>query len=59
MNTQRFTLRSQETLQEMQNLAQENGHQEIKDLHLLAATLYSNRDSYISGLLVILSRPEI
>ena len=39
MNTQRFTLRSQETLQEMQNLAQENGHQEIKDLHLLAAML--------------------
>ncbi|MBW6514299.1 MAG: ATP-dependent chaperone ClpB [Candidatus Syntrophosphaera sp.] len=39
MNTQRFTLRSQETLQSMQNLAQENGHQEIRDLHLLAAML--------------------
>ena len=39
MNTQRFTLRSQETLQAMQNLAEEYGHQEIRDLHLLAAML--------------------
>ena len=39
MNTQRFTIRSQETLQAMQSLAEENGHQEIRDLHLLAAML--------------------
>ncbi len=39
MDTQRFTLRSQETLQAMQNLAQEYGNQEIRDLHLLAAML--------------------
>jgi ATP-dependent Clp protease ATP-binding subunit ClpB len=39
MNTQRFTIRSQEALQEMQNLAMEHGHQELRDLHLLAAML--------------------
>lgn len=39
MNTQRFTIKSQEALQEMQNLATEQGHQEIRDLHLLAAML--------------------
>ncbi|MFO8145559.1 MAG: Clp protease N-terminal domain-containing protein, partial [Candidatus Syntrophosphaera sp.] len=39
MNTQKLTLRSQETLQAMQNLAQEYGHQELRDLHLLAAML--------------------
>jgi ATP-dependent Clp protease ATP-binding subunit ClpB len=39
MNTQRFTIKSQEALQEMQNLATQHGHQEIKALHLLAAML--------------------
>jgi ATP-dependent Clp protease ATP-binding subunit ClpB len=39
MNTQKLTLRSQETLQAMQDLAQEYGHQELRDLHLLAAML--------------------
>jgi len=39
MNTQRFTIKSQEALQEMQNLATQHGHQEIRALHLLAAML--------------------
>ncbi len=39
MNTQRFTLKSQEALQRMQSLAVEYGHQEITDLHLLGAML--------------------
>ena len=39
MNAQRFTLKSQETIQAMQALAEEYGHQEIRDLHLLAALL--------------------
>lgn len=39
MNAQRFTLKSQDTLDSMQSLAQEYGHQEIRDLHLLAAML--------------------
>lgn len=39
MNAQRFTLKSQEVVQDMQTLAEEYGHQEIRDLHLLAALL--------------------
>ncbi|MDD4224720.1 MAG: ATP-dependent chaperone ClpB [Candidatus Cloacimonetes bacterium] len=39
MNAQKFTLKSQETIQAMQALAEEYGHQEIRDLHLLAALL--------------------
>ncbi len=39
MNAQRFTIKSQDALQGMQQIAEENGHQEIKDLHLLAAML--------------------
>jgi ATP-dependent Clp protease ATP-binding subunit ClpB len=39
MNTQRFTIKSQEALQAMQNLATAHGHQEINSLHLLAAML--------------------
>ncbi|MDZ4183164.1 MAG: AAA family ATPase, partial [Candidatus Cloacimonadaceae bacterium] len=39
MNTQRFTIKSQELIQAAQNLATEHGHQEIRDLHLLAAML--------------------
>ncbi len=39
MNTQRFTIKSQELLAAMQEKASEYGHQEIKDLHLLAAML--------------------
>ncbi|HNZ08084.1 MAG TPA: ATP-dependent chaperone ClpB [Candidatus Cloacimonadota bacterium] len=39
MNTQRFTIKSQEALQAMQNLATAHGHQEIGVLHLLAAML--------------------
>ncbi|MDD2331632.1 MAG: ATP-dependent chaperone ClpB [Candidatus Cloacimonetes bacterium] len=39
MNTQRFTLKSQEALQNMQDLAMELGQQEIGDLHLFSAML--------------------
>jgi len=39
MNTQRFTIKSQEMITAMQELALSNGHQEIKDLHMLAAML--------------------
>jgi len=39
MNTQRFTLKSQEALQAMQSMAMEYSHQEITDLHLLGAML--------------------
>jgi len=39
MNAQRFTIKSQDALQGMQQIAEENGHQEIKDLHLLSAML--------------------
>ena len=39
MNAQRFTIKSQDAIQGMQQIAEENGHQEIKDLHLLAAML--------------------
>ncbi len=43
MNTQRFTIKSQELLADMQDLASSYGHQEIKDLHLLQAMLSSGR----------------
>ena len=39
MNTQRFTLKSQELINAMQELAVSRGHQEIRDLHLLMAML--------------------
>ena len=39
MNTQRFTIKSQELLADMQDLASSYGHQEFKDLHLLQAML--------------------
>ncbi len=39
MNTQRFTIKSQELLADMQDLASGYGHREIKDLHLLQAML--------------------
>ncbi len=39
MNTQRLTIKSQELISAMQALATENGHQEIKDLHLIKAML--------------------
>jgi ATP-dependent Clp protease ATP-binding subunit ClpB len=50
MNTQRFTIKSQETLQAMQNLAQENGHQEIRDLHLLSAMLRQSESLVVPAL---------
>lgn len=39
MNTERLTIKSQELISAMQALAGENGHQEIRDLHLLSAML--------------------
>ncbi|MDD2423854.1 MAG: ATP-dependent chaperone ClpB [Candidatus Cloacimonetes bacterium] len=39
MNTQRFTIKSQELINAIEELATENGHQQITDLHLLAAML--------------------
>jgi ATP-dependent Clp protease ATP-binding subunit ClpB len=39
MNAQRLTIKSQELINAMQELASENGHQQITDLHLLAAML--------------------
>jgi len=39
MNTQRFTIKSQEALNRMQSIAQNMHHQEIEDLHLLNAML--------------------
>lgn len=55
MNAQRFTIRSQETLQAMQALAQSYGHQEIRDLHLLAAML-QQQDSLV---LPVLQKLEV
>ena len=39
MNTQRFTIKSQELISATQNLATSLGHQELTDLHLLSAML--------------------
>ncbi len=39
MNTQRFTLKTQDMLNAIQSMASERGHQEITDLHLLGAML--------------------
>ena len=39
MQFDKFTLKSQEAIQESQSLAERNGHQEIKPEHLLAALL--------------------
>ncbi len=50
MNAQRFTLKSQETIQAMQALAEEYGHQEIRDLHLLAALLKQSESLVIPAL---------
>ena len=50
MNTQRFTIKSQELIATMQELASEHGHQEIRDLHLLNAMLIQD-DSLVQPLL--------
>ncbi len=50
MNTQRFTIKSQEMIAAMQELAMENGHQEIKDLHMLAAMLAQDDSLVIPAL---------
>ncbi|MCK9333627.1 MAG: AAA family ATPase, partial [Candidatus Cloacimonetes bacterium] len=50
MNTQRLTIKSQELLQSMQSLANEMGHQELSDLHLLKAML-EQKESLIHPLL--------
>ncbi len=46
MNTQRFTIKSQETISAMQELAMEHGHQEISGLHMLQAMM-AQEDSLI------------
>jgi len=50
MNTQRFTIKSQELLEAMQAKATEYGHQEIKDLHLLSAMLAQEEGLIIPAL---------
>ena len=39
MNLNQFTIKSQEAIQESQNIAEQIGHQEIKPEHLVAALL--------------------
>jgi ATP-dependent Clp protease ATP-binding subunit ClpB len=39
MQFDKFTIKSQEAIQESQNIAEQNGHQEIKPEHLVAALL--------------------
>jgi ATP-dependent Clp protease ATP-binding subunit ClpB len=50
MNLQRFTIRAQEMLQNAQQFASEHGHQEIGELHLLAAML-NQEDSLVRPVL--------
>ena len=50
MNTQRFTIKSQELISATQNLATNLGHQELTDLHLLSAMLEAE-DSLLPPLL--------
>lgn len=57
MNTQRLTIKSQELISAMQALAQENGHQEIRDLHLLQAML-DQPEALLHPLLAKLEIPE-
>ncbi|PKN78080.1 MAG: ATP-dependent chaperone ClpB [Candidatus Cloacimonetes bacterium HGW-Cloacimonetes-1] len=56
MNTQRFTVKSQELLQAMQSIATERGHQEVCDLHLLLAMLEAE-DSLVHPMLAKLEVP--
>lgn len=57
MNTQRLTIKSQELISAMQNLAQEYGHQEIRDLHLISA-MQAQGESLLHPLLAKLEIPE-
>ena len=57
MNTQRLTIKSQELINAMQELATENGHQQITDLHLLAAML-QQPEALIHPILSKLEIPE-
>ena len=57
MNTQRLTIKSQELISAMQALAGDHGHQEIRDLHLLAAML-AQPEALIHPLLAKLEIPE-
>lgn len=50
MNLQRFTIKAQEMLQTAQQLAIDNGHQEIGELHLLKAMLIQE-DSLVKPVL--------
>lgn len=57
MNTQRLTIKSQELISAMQALASENGHQEIRDLHLIKAML-DQPEALLHPLLAKLEIPE-
>lgn len=57
MNTQRLTIKSQELISAMQSLAQEYGHQEIRDLHLISA-MQAQSESLLHPLLAKLEIPE-
>ncbi|PKN72914.1 MAG: ATP-dependent chaperone ClpB [Candidatus Cloacimonetes bacterium HGW-Cloacimonetes-3] len=56
MNTQRFTIKSQEMISAMQELASERGHQEILGLHMLLAML-AQEDTLILPILQKLEVP--
>jgi ATP-dependent Clp protease ATP-binding subunit ClpB len=56
MNLQRFTIKAQEMLQTAQQQAAEHGHQEIGELHLLAAMLLQE-DSLVRPVLQKLEVP--
>ncbi|MDD3536503.1 MAG: ATP-dependent chaperone ClpB [Candidatus Cloacimonetes bacterium] len=57
MNTQRLTIKSQELISAMQSLAQEYGHQEIRDLHLVSA-MQAQSESLLHPLLAKLEIPQ-
>jgi ATP-dependent Clp protease ATP-binding subunit ClpB len=50
MNLQRFTIKAQEMLQSAQQMAMDNGHPEIGELHLLSAML-TQEDSLVKPVL--------
>jgi ATP-dependent Clp protease ATP-binding subunit ClpB len=56
MQFDKFTIKSQEAIQESQSLAEKNGHQEIKPEHLLAALL-EQKDGVIIPVLQKLEVP--
>ena len=59
MNTQRFTLKSQELVSATQALAASYGHQELLDLHLLAAMLQLEESLIIPVLQKLEASPKL